>query len=266
MGKGDAMTGAPGVLGVFDNPSYAKLALESAKIYRSAEPFPHIALDNFLDVGVAQSLAQAFPKPDDSSVEWILRDNGYNLKRYQHDETKLPALIRQVLREFNSRQFILFLETLTGIENLIPDPYFIGGGAHLSARGDFLKVHSDFNWHHKLLAHRRVNALFYLSPTWQEEWGGALELWDEGMTRPCKSYFPIFNRLLVFNTTEVSHHGHPHPLNTPDGVFRHTLNLYYYTTRTTDEIKEPHFTLYKTDASPFARELSERYRATPDKI
>ena len=63
-----------------------------------------------------------------------------------------------MLREFNSRQFTLFLETLTGIECLLPDPYFIGGGAHVSTTGDFLKIHADFNWHHKLQAYRRVNA------------------------------------------------------------------------------------------------------------
>ena len=59
-----------------------------------------------------------------------------------------------MLREFNGRQFTLFLETLTGIDNLIPDPYFIGGGIHLSGPGDFLKIHADFNWHHKLQAYR----------------------------------------------------------------------------------------------------------------
>lgn len=46
-----------------------------------------------------------------------------------------------MLRELNSRQFVLFLETLTGIESLMPDPYYIGGGVHISGQGDFLKIH-----------------------------------------------------------------------------------------------------------------------------
>ena len=48
-------------------------------------------------------------------------------QKMQFDEVKLPLEVRLILREFNSKQFLLFLETLTGIDNLIPDPYFIGG-------------------------------------------------------------------------------------------------------------------------------------------
>jgi Rps23 Pro-64 3,4-dihydroxylase Tpa1-like proline 4-hydroxylase len=126
-------------------------------------------------VELARAIQRVFPGPDD--VEWVYPDHGQTRKRYQYEEVRLPMLIRHMLREFNSQQFMLFLETLTGIENLIADPYFIGGGAHLSGRGDFLKAHADFNWHHKLQVYRRVNALWYLSDEWDESWGGH---WSSG--------------------------------------------------------------------------------------
>ncbi len=257
-----SITGTTSPLGVFDDPKYAKLALDNAEKYRTADPYPHIIFDDFLPDPIARSIHETFPKPDDASVEWIIRDNQHNLKRYQHDETKLPRTTREILRELNSRQFILFLETLTGIENLIPDPYYIGGGAHLGSRGDFLKIHADFNWHHKLLAHRRVNVLYYPNLGWQEEWGGALELWNKEMTERKAHYFPMFNRLLVFNVEEHSNHGHPHPLACPPNEHRKTLNLYYYTTKTDQEVREPHFTVYRTEASSFASELGANYRRT----
>ncbi len=169
-------------LGVFDDHAYSALAVASAERYQTAEPFPHGVYDDFLPHDLAVRLAESFPTFD--SIEWVVRDNEQNRRVYQHDETKLPALHRQMLRELNSRQFLLFVETLTGIDNLIPDPYFIGGGVHLSGPGDFLKIHADFNWHHKLQAYRRVNALLYLSETWEEEWGGAIEFWDREMTGP----------------------------------------------------------------------------------
>ncbi len=245
-------------LGIFDNPKFAKLAVENAEKYQNAAPFPHICFDNFLDEEVTRAVANAFPKPDD--IEWVVRDNEYNLKKYQHDETKLPRAVREMLRELNSRQFVLFVETLTGIDNLIPDPYFIGGGAHLVARGDFLKVHTDFNWHHKLQAHRRVNVLLYLNEGWQEDWGGALEFWDKDLTGPVAKYHPMFNRVVVFSTSEDSNHGHPHPMQCPPDVYRRALNLYYYTThRDEAEKHEPHWTVYKTDASPFSKQLASDY-------
>ncbi len=245
--------------GTFDDPRYAALALEKASLYQSAEPFSHIVFDNFLDRDLALALGHAFPDPGED-LTWVLCEHQNALKKYQHDETKLPLLIRKMLREFNSRQFVLFLETLTGIENLIPDPYFIGGGTHVSINGSYLKIHADFNWHDKLMLHRRLNALLYLNEDWDESWGGALELWNKDMTRPVRSIAPMLNRLLVFTTTDDSNHGHPEPLMTPPGVCRKTLNLYYYTSKRDEaEINDPHFTLYK-QKSPFTIQITEDYR------
>ena len=249
-------------LGVFDDPRFAEIAVQSASAYRTAEPFPHGVYDDFLPLELARSLAANFPTHE--SIEWVVRDNENNRRVYQHDETKLPPLCRRMLREFNGRQFLLFAETLTGIDNLLPDPYFIGGGIHLSGPGDFLKIHADFNWHHKLQAYRRVNALMYLSDTWDESWGGAIEFWDRDMRGAVDKAYPIFNRLVVFSTSEHSNHGQREPNRCPDGVYRKVINLYYYTTTRDDEDRDvdPHFTLYKTEASPFAMELGNAYRRT----
>jgi hypothetical protein len=248
-----------GPLGVFDAADYAKTAVTRARDYQTAQPFPHIVLDDFLPQDLARQLSAAFPQQGD--IGWVERNNANNRRRYQHDETKVPRLLREMLRELNSRQFILFLETLTGIPSLIPDPYFIGGGVHMSTTGDFLKVHADFNWHHKLQAHRRINALLYLSDDWKPEWQGALELWDKEMTGPVVSALPLFNRLVVFSTGEHSNHGQRLPNLCPPEVHRKVLNLYYYTSARDDgDMADPHFTLYKPEASSFAMELGNNYR------
>ncbi|HZP27584.1 MAG TPA: 2OG-Fe(II) oxygenase [Acidimicrobiia bacterium] len=255
----------PGVtispLGVFDDPRYSALAQRFAPTYRSAEPFPHAVIDDFLPDDLAHAIARAFPARDD--LTWVERDNVNNRRRFVTDETKLEPFLREVLREFNSRQFLLFVETLTGIDNLIPDPYFIGGGIHISERGDFLNIHADFNWHHKLQAHRRCNALLYLNEEWHPEWGGYTEMWNRDMTEKVDEVEPGFNRLLVFSTGEHSNHGAPVPNACPEGVLRKVLNFYYYTTHRDDEdaAAVPHFTLYKTEASPTSVELGTDYRA-----
>jgi hypothetical protein len=255
----DASVTPASFLDVFDDPRYARLAVEAAPRYQSATPFPHVVFDDFLDPALALELARTFPGPDD--IEWVERRNANNIRRFQHDETKLPLTIRAMLREFNARQFILFVETLTGIDNLLPDPYFIGGGPHLAGTNDYLNIHADFNWHHKLQAYRRVNALLYLNPDWREEWAGELELWERDMSRRVRAYAPMFNRLIVFNVADDSHHGQPAPLRCPEGTYRRALNLYFYTTHQNPaEMAAPHFTAYKTQASPHAVELGENYR------
>ena len=58
---------------------------------------------------------------------------------------------------------LLFLERLTGIEGLIPDPYFVGGGLHQIESGGKLDIHVDFNRLEKTNLDRRLNLLIYLN-------------------------------------------------------------------------------------------------------
>ena len=44
---------------------------------------------------------------------------------------------------------------------------------------------------------------------WRAEYGGSLELWDEGMTTREHDIVPLFNRCVIFNTTSNSQHGNP---------------------------------------------------------
>jgi hypothetical protein len=58
-------------------------------------------------------------------------------------------------------------------------------------------------------------------------------------------YAPTFNRCVIFETNEISFHGHPKPLKTPEGVTRKSIVAYYYTkTRPADEIANEHNTIY----------------------
>ena len=74
-------------LGLFDDPRYARLALQHADEWRTAQPFPHVVIDNFLDADVAGAVERDFPLLND--IDWVVRDNKNNIRRFQHDETKL---------------------------------------------------------------------------------------------------------------------------------------------------------------------------------
>jgi hypothetical protein len=105
----------------------------------------------------------------------------------------------------------------------------VGGGYHETARGGKLGIHADFRINPQLHLHRRINVIIYLNEHWEESYGGNLELWSRDMTVKCKEIAPLFNRCVIFNTDAESYHGHPDPLTTPDGVFRRSIALYYYT-------------------------------------
>ena len=198
-----------------------QLAKEKAAEYKANKPFPHIYFDNFLPVEAAEAALRDFPQP--KQLAWNAFA-GQNEKKLAFDLVeKLPDSIRDVLYFLNSRPMVQFLEVLTGIEGVIPDPYYVGGGLHQIERGGHLEVHADFNHHTKLNLDRRLNVLVYLNQDWEEEYGGHFELWNRDMTAAEKKILPLFNRCAIFSTTDFSYHGHPTPLACPPDRSRKSM-------------------------------------------
>lgn len=196
--------------------------------YCFAEPFPHIVLDDFLSEETARLALDHFPRESLRSDRVF--DAGYaGLHKRQILPEDCDGAARQLFQFLNSCPLLEFLEGLTSIPGLIPDPYFIGGGFHETGRGGKLGIHADFRVNEQLHLHRRLNLILYLNKGWQDAWGGKLELWDREMKAKQVEVSPIFNRCVIFNTDESSYHGHPDPLATPEGVYRRSIALYYYT-------------------------------------
>mgnify|MGYP001303622024 CR=1 FL=1 len=142
---------------------------------------------------------------------------------------KLSDATNNFINFLNSAPFVKFLNQLTSInETLITDPYLAGGGLHELKNGGHLNVHADFNQHPKMKLDRRLNILIYLNHNWKDENGGHLELWDKEMKECKKRILPIFNRMVVFSTTDFSYHGNPNKIKTQDDNSRKSIALYYY--------------------------------------
>jgi hypothetical protein len=212
--------------------------------YESARPFPHIVLENLFPDEVLEQIVADFPGPGDPA--WARFDNAQERKLGNYQRLfDTSSSIQSFLSAMNSPEMLSFLEKLTGIDGLIPDPYFGGGALHQIVRGGFLKIHADFNWHPKLKLDRRLNVLVYLNQGWKEEYGGGLELWDRQMSTAEKTILPAFNRTVVFSTTDFSYHGHPRPLSCPSNMTRKSISLYYYSNGRPDaEKSSPHDTVF----------------------
>jgi hypothetical protein len=196
--------------------------------YCFAEPFPHIVLDDFLPQAVAELALEHFPAETMRSDKTF--EMGYaGLHKRQILPEDCDAEARKLFHFFNSRPMLEFLEGISSIQGLIPDPYFVGGGYHETLRGGKLGIHADFRINEQLHLSRRMNVIIYLNKNWEKQFGGFLELWDRKMTAKVREVEPIFNRCVIFNTDEDSYHGHPDPLLAPDGVPRRSIALYYYT-------------------------------------
>ena len=193
--------------------------------YLNNAPFPHIVIDSLFPDALLQDVLE-----DVRNLEHPVAKNFYGaVKKYATPDPQIMGpTARRFLLDLCSARFCQFLEALTGIEGIIPDPHFEGGGVHEISRGGFLKMHTDFNWNKKLKLDRRLNMLIYLNQGWQESWGGHLELWDSEMQNQFVKIPPAFNKTVIFSTTDHSYHGHPNPLECPEDVNRRSLAFYYY--------------------------------------
>ena len=195
--------------------------------YTSAEPFPHIVVDNFFDENILNKILEEFPKNIDENGESY--NNKAEKKLTLNNVNKLSKSTVEFINFLNSSIFIKYLQKITDIkEILIPDPYLIGGGLHELRNEGFLNIHSDFNRHPKMKLDRRLNILIYLNKDWKDEFGGQLQLWDINMKECKKNIVPIFNRMVIFSTTDTSYHGNPIEVNHPTFISRKSIAMYYY--------------------------------------
>ena len=238
----------------------AEISGPSRAAYASARPFPHVYVDDFFDRALIDQVLTEFPKP--GQIHWQTFDNAQEIKLASAAEASFGPITRLLLYHMNSITFLDFLSKVTGIENLISDPCFEGGGLHQIPRGGKLGIHADFNKHRSFGLDRRLNVILYLNKDWREEYGGHLEFWNRDVTLCEAKILPIFNRLAVFGTTDFTFHGHPDPLQCPEGMTRKSLALYYFTNgRPPEEVSGEHSTLFKArNDVDFRLTLGQRVR------
>jgi len=231
-----------------------KIAEKSAAGYKSSKPFPHAILDDFLTPKAYNKISKIFPK--NNAKIWKTPTNVHTVGKSvtKNGSLALKELsyskdTRSFFHELNSGLFLTFLEKLTGIKGLLPDPYFSESGFHRTSSGGYLDIHADFSHLNILGLERRINLIFYLNENWQETYGGELGLYNEDLKKVV-SVSPIANRMLIFSTSDISFHGHPERLSCPAKKYRKSIALYYYTMPTADRKKssilfptDPKFTL-----------------------
>jgi len=215
-----------GGLLAFDKAECEKAGASLYQAYTQASPFPHIAIDDFIATDILRSVIADFPTSEGCDYY----NDGQTRLKYQYRPSDIASgFIRNLLSELTGHAFLGFLKSMTGINGLLTDTSFEGGGLHETKTGGRLNVHADFTMHKTLKVERRLNLLVYLNDNWRTEYHGELELWDSKM-RACEvSVAPILGRAVVFSTRRDSYHGQPDPVTCPTEMSRKSIAIYYYT-------------------------------------
>ncbi len=200
--------------------------------FQEIKPFPHLVVDGYFPDAKLEEIISVFPKEDE--IDYYKYESPLEYKLAADDITNFPEPIARFFQEvLNGPEFISYLEDVTGIEGLIPDPYLRGGGLYLIPPGGFIHMHLDSNMHPRLQLHRRLNAIVYLNKDWLPSHDGCLQLWSghkEGtkhiLDKKEASVSPLFNRMVIFEPSEISYHGHPDPYCGPGRI---AVATFYYT-------------------------------------
>jgi hypothetical protein len=193
--------------------------------YRLAEPFPHVVLEDFARAAGADVVG-AFPDLDWDG--WSDRSSPFQPnKRSCRDIDRIPPLLAQMIHELSAPRFLRAISALTGIANMLPDPFLEGGGIQCTTAGGKLAPHTDFHLPPTLRLFRRANVLVFLNPEWKPGDGGELGLFNLGDDVPVVSVAPRFGTCVIFTTDHRSVHGVSPVAET--AAPRRSIALYYYT-------------------------------------
>ena len=204
---------------------------EEAFVNFNTGPFSHCVIDNFLNSDVADKIAEDFPAYD-SGVYNGNYSNQIELKRTCNIWDRFPKSIYQLIDCLNSKKFVDMLSSYTGTEKLYTDSGIHGGGLHSHPAGGKLNPHLDYSMHPKLDLQRKYNLIIYLTPNWRDTYGGHFGIWNStpaGPTTLFKTVAPIFNRAIIFDTTQDTWHGLATPVTCPLNMCRNSIAMYYLT-------------------------------------
>ena len=202
----------------------ALLGRQHRASYLAAAPWPHLVIDGLVNPAV---IATAETEELERALEFKLQKSPRIVKAESTDVTGPAA--SAILDSLLTSQFVSFLEELTGITELIPDPSHTRAGLHVSPPGAFQAVHRDFRRHPDNGLYHRINVLVFLNSDWKQEYGGELELWNATISECGQRIRPLAGKMVIFETTATSFHGLPDPVTCPPGRARLSLASYYYT-------------------------------------
>ncbi len=159
-------------------------------------------VDDVLPEELSRQIFNVFPTKDEAIKRKDLREFkfvAFQMNRYN-------PLLEKVVYAFQDKKIVQLISEICELENVYADPNLYAGGLSLMEKGGFLNPHLD-NSHDKDRNNWRVlNLLYYVTPNWDINNGGNLELWPDGLKKEPLVIQSKFNRLVVMATHEKSWH------------------------------------------------------------
>lgn len=172
------------------------------KQFFSGNKINTVVVPDLLDARSAEEIYSAFPPKEKMVRNRTLREYKYiGVQMNWYHPT-----VEEILYAFQDPGVVGIISEITGIRALCADETLYAAGISLMAKDNFLNPHVDNSHDGAGKNYRALNLLYYVTPGWQESYGGNLELWDEGVRYPCRTLPAKFNSLVIMATHKESWH------------------------------------------------------------
>lgn len=175
------------------------------EITKSEVPFRHWVVDEFIDP-TRMDVENAYhevPPLGWSGWTWYGNDCEMNKLTAESLPGHNIALMHRLIAEATE-----WISDLVGVPGLTLDGTMYGAGVHVMAPNGHLNCHLDYALApHAPGLERRANLILFLNPAWREEWGGALELYDDAARKVITRVYPRCNRAVIWESSDLAYHG-----------------------------------------------------------
>ncbi len=196
---------------------------EEAKIQFLAtkDAIGYFFIDAILPIEIAEQINTVFPKSGEMVLKKSIREDKYVAAQMN----LYHPILEEIIYAFQDERIVTLIAEICEIEEAFADENLYAGGLSMMGNHQFLNPHLD-NSHDKDRERWRIlNLLYYVTPNWEEENGGNLELWPKGLKQNQITLHSKFNRLVVMATHNNSLHS-VSPVKF-DG-FRRCVSNYYF--------------------------------------
>jgi len=185
---------------------YEKIKTQSKEVKKcylaSKKTIGYFFIDNLLPEDLAKQCFEVFPITSEMRCLKSLRE--YKYVSAQMD--KHHNLLEKVIYAFQEERVTKLIGEICGINSLYADESLYAGGLSLMAYNNFLHPHLDNSHDAERERWRVLNLLYYVTPDWERQNGGHLELWPNGPKKEPIVIESKFNRLVIMATHDKSWH------------------------------------------------------------
>lgn len=195
-------------------------------------------VDDLLPIEVVKRIYESFPSTSDVNIKKSMRE--YKYVAAQMD--KYDPLLEEVIYAFQDSRVVDLISSICAYEGIQPDSNLYAGGISMMGKGNYLNPHLDNSHDKDRKLWRVLNLLYYVTPDWDPENGGNLEIWPDGLKGEPKTIDARFNRLVVMATHKKSWHS-VSKVHSED--IRCCISNYYFSDQPIDKERSFHVTTFR---------------------